>query len=151
MVPRRAKMFVYGNDDVHCQEVQKFIKDAGILLDVRDVKEIPFTYDELMELIGFLNIDHFLNKASDSYDKLKLGESIPPRTEVIQMIVDDQSLLRHPIVKSARLITVGCDKEKISRMLQIDANGRAEELPKDLGNRQPSQRNSGRKRSAVSN
>ncbi|MBU8932870.1 MAG: hypothetical protein KOO62_02575 [candidate division Zixibacteria bacterium] len=151
MVPRRAKMFVYGNDDVRCQEVQKFIEGAGILLEVRDTKEDPFHHQELMNLIGFLNISHFLNKMSESYTKHKLDEAKLSREEMIQLILDDHSLLRYPILQSTRLITVGCDQDKIANMLQIDANGQAEELPKDIGNRQTARRHSSRKRSAVSN
>ena len=88
---------------------------------------------------------------SKSYIKNNLDESKLSREEVIQLVLDDHSLLRYPILQSTRLITVGCDQDKIAKMLQIDANGQAEELPKDIGNRQTSRRHNGRKRSAVSN
>ncbi|RKX28654.1 MAG: hypothetical protein DRP47_03770 [Candidatus Zixiibacteriota bacterium] len=152
MVPKRAQLFVYDNDE-HCEEVRKFLEDAGVLLKIRDIKNDPFSYNELMDIVGYLHIDHFLNKMSDAYTKQKLDKAMPPREEMIQLILKDQSLLRVPIVKASRLITIGYDKKKISDMLQINNGEGTVEEPRNIGSRYrvPKSKVHNRKRPAVSN
>jgi arsenate reductase-like glutaredoxin family protein len=129
MPPKRATYLTYGNDE-RCAETRKLIEDAGVVLNVRDISEQPLSERELAELIGHLHISHFLNKMSESYSKHHLDRATPDREEVIKLIAADHTLLRRPIVKSSRLVYIGCDKRKISEMLQIGANGQAQmELP----------------------
>lgn len=150
MVLKRAKLFVYDNDE-YCTEVKQFLEDSGIFLEIRDLKKDPFSYDEITNLVGFLKINHFLNKKSDAYNQHKLDKASLSREEMIQLILNDQSLLRSPIVKAARLIIIGHDKQKISEMLQIKANEKLEEKHKNTSNRKSSMRNNNRKRTAMSN
>ncbi len=135
MAPKRAKMFSYGNDQ-RCNEVRKFIEDAGILLDVRDLEQQPLSRWELTQLVGNLNLDHFIDKMSEAYDKHHLDKAELSRNEVLDLIVEDNSLLRRPIIQSSRLLTVGCDRKKIAEMLQINSNGQQENhVPENKGNR----------------
>ncbi len=122
MALKRAKFFSYGKDKL-CSDVQQFIENAGVLLDVRDIEKQPLTEAELNRLLGHLNIEHFINKLSPAYKKHRLDKEMPPREEVIQLILKDHTLLRKPIVQSARLITIGCDKKKIADMLQLTMDG----------------------------
>ncbi len=118
MALKRAKFYSYGNDDL-CGSVRKFIEDAGILLDVRDLEKQPLTALELKRLIGHLNVEHFLNKLSGAYTKSGLDKEVPSRDEVIDMMAKDPTLIRKPIIKTSRLVTIGCDKKKIADMLQL--------------------------------
>ena len=119
MVPKRAKFYKFG-DDERCEEVRKFIENAGVLLDVRDLKIDPLTPAEAHDLIGYLHVDHFINKMSPYYTKSGIEAVLDNREKVIEIIVKEPSLVKVPIVKSARLITIGCDKGKISDMLRLD-------------------------------
>ena len=121
MALQRATFITYGNDEA-CASTKEFIEGSGIILDVRNLDEKPFTYDELSHLIGYLSLSHFLNAASPAYSKQNLDKELPPRREVLRMMVEDHTLLRRPIIQAARLITVGCDHQKISEMLQISNN-----------------------------
>lgn len=122
MAPKRAVFLTYG-DDALCAEIRKFIEDAGVLLDVRDIGKNPMSEAELSNLIGHVQIAHFLNVLSDSYTKYRLDKRLPDRDQVIKLMAQDYTLLRRPIVRSARLVTVGCDKRKIAEMLQINPDG----------------------------
>jgi arsenate reductase-like glutaredoxin family protein len=126
MAVKHAKFLFYGEDE-QCAEMRKLIEEAGVILDVRDIEKKPLTEDELASMLGHLEAAHFLNPASDSYEKNKLDQKIPQRHELIKMIADDYTLLRKPIIRTARLLTVGCDKQKISEMLRLNGdsdNGR---------------------------
>ncbi len=127
MAPRRAKFISYGTDQ-QCDETRRFIEEAGVLLDVREIDKSPLTVRELENLIGHLNVSHFLNTVAASYTKHGLDKKLPDRQDLIKLMVEDHTLLRRPIIKAARLITVGCDKKKISQMLQLNSNGDAQEV-----------------------
>lgn len=127
MAPKRATFFTYGKDTV-CEDVLKHIDNSGILLTIRDLEENPLSYDELKKMIGYINLSHFLNQMAPAYQKLKVDTLLNDRVEVLKAIAEDNSMLRHPIIQTIRLLTVGCNKKKISEMLQIsmgvsDANG----------------------------
>lgn len=119
---KRALIFTYGNDDV-CTETKKFIEDAGVLLQIRDIEKDPLSVNELSDLIGHIDITHFLNTFSNSYTKHRLDKNLPPRDKIYELMSKDHTLIRHPIVKSTRLMTVGCNLKKIAEMLQINFNG----------------------------
>lgn len=122
MAPKQVSFYSYGNDE-HCLETRDFIKSSGVVLTVRDIGKEPLSENEISDLFGNLDIRHFLNTLSDAYTKNKLDTELPSREEVIKMMAEDYTLIRRPIVKSIRLITVGCDKKKIAEMLQLGANG----------------------------
>lgn len=122
MPEKRAKFLTYGKDE-RCEEILKFIESAGIRPIVRDMKTDPPTVDELKSLLGHISLTHFLNPASEAYSKKGLDKGLPERDEVFRLMAEDPSLIRRPIIKTVRLITAGCDKKKISEMLQINANG----------------------------
>jgi len=135
MALKRATFITYGKDDA-CTSTKEFIEGSGVTLDIRNLDEKPFTHTELANLVGYLSLSHFLNTASPAFSKNHLDEKLPSRSQVIQMMVDDHTLLRRPIIQTARLITVGCDHQKISEMLQISQNGDGteENQPNGYGN-----------------
>lgn len=122
MALKRATFITYGKDDA-CVQTKEFIEGSGVVLDIRNLDEKPFSYDELSHLIGHLSLSHFVNANSPAYEKRKLDQEMPSRAELIKMMVEDHSLLRRPIIQTPRLITVGCDHQKISEMLQLSQNG----------------------------
>ncbi len=122
MAPKRAKFYTYGHDTL-CVETKEFIENAGVILDIRDIEKQPFTVNELVRLFGHIDITHFLNNLSESYTKYRIDKNLPPREKIIELMAQDHTLIRRPIVQTSRLVTVGCDKRKIAEMLQINANG----------------------------
>lgn len=126
MAQKRATFITYGGDEA-CAEIKRFIEGAGVDLEYRDLLNKPFTEDEVTKLLGNWDINMFLNPASESYQNLKLDEQMPPRPELIKLIATDPTLLRRPIIRNARLWTIGCDKKRISEMLQISMNGKPSE------------------------
>lgn len=123
MPPKRAAFLMWG-DDEECQGVRKFLEDAGVVLDIRDLSKRPFTVDEVYKLVGFVPLEYFLNSQSPSFKKHHLDREDVDRDETIALIAQDPTLLRQPIIRTNRLFTVGCDRKKICEMLQISPNGR---------------------------
>ena len=57
-------------------------------------------------------------------------------------MAEDNDLIRKPIIVAGRLMTVGCNIDKIREMLQIKSNGAGTEENEEAGNRK---NNSGRR------
>ncbi len=122
MAAKRVTYYTYG-DDQQCAETKKFIQDAGIVLEVRNLEEKPLTAAEATAILGHYNPHHFLNPASESYSKNGLDTERPPINELAEMIAADHTLLRRPIIKTSRLTTIGCDKKNLTSMLLLNSNG----------------------------
>ena len=131
MVRRTAQLFTYGKDE-QCLDLIKYLDEAGVRLDIRDIEKEPLKGFELHKLIGYCNIYHFLNPLSPSFDKNDLDEKSKTREEVMALILKDFTLLRRPLIRTSRLTTIGCDKKVLDRVLMIGI-----ELPPpiDIGNR----------------
>lgn len=121
---KRATFYTYNNDSA-CDDIKKYIEEAGVVLDIRDLEKQPLTSDELKKLMGHINLNHFVNKMSLSYPKINTDNGKFDKDHVIELILEDPSLLRVPIIQTARLMTIGCDKKKIAELLQISINGKS--------------------------
>ncbi len=147
MAPRRATFLSYGIDPA-CMETKKFIEESGVVLTVRDLSKDPLSVEYLTDMIGYLDINHFLNSTSEVYSKLGLDKEKLSRREIIEMMSKNHTLIKRPIVRSARLITIGCDQKKISQMLLIGS----EQLPanENFNARHQGGRSSHRRRESAS-
>jgi regulatory protein spx len=110
-------------DDPECTEIREFLEQQDFNLKVRDLIAKPLGVDEINALIRHFDLRHFLNTSSKSYSKKKLDNAIPNRNELIQLMADDNDLIKKPIIVSGRLMVVGPNRNKIMEMLQIKPNG----------------------------
>lgn len=131
MVRRTAQIYTYGKDD-QCQELMKYLEEADIKLDIRDIEKTPLTEYELRKLVGYCNINHFLNPLSKSYDKNDLGEKNKDRDTIIALMLKDYTLLRRPLVRTNRLTTIGCDKKILDSVMRLNSEPVNQQ---DIGNR----------------
>ncbi len=135
MAQKTATYFGIGEED-QCSEVRKLIEDAGIRLRLRDMAKDPLSAKELEDIFGHNPLTYFINPAAKEYEKLQLDKGLPERRDLLEILAANPGLLRRPIIKAARLVTVGCNKEKISEMLQINSNGtQIEEVNGNRGGR----------------
>lgn len=133
MAQKRAAFLTYGADP-GAGEIRRWIEDAGVILDVRDIEKQPLTEGEIERMIGFLELNHFLNPMSKSYRLIEVnGNGRPDRRKIAKLIADDFTLLRRPIIRTNRLLTIGTDRRKIAEMLQISLNPRPDDDQRDNG------------------
>lgn len=133
MAQKRAAFLTYGAD-TGASEIRRWIEEAGVILDVRDIEKQPLTESEIERMIGYLELNHFINPLSKSFRLIdQNGSGRPDRRQIAKLIAADCTLLRRPIIKTNRLLTIGTDRRKIAEMLQISLNGRPEEDSRDNG------------------
>ena len=118
MAPKRATFLCYGDDDI-CRDTRKLIEESGVILTSRDMQKDPLSEAELDRLVGTLSIAHFVNTLAPAFAKIGWDKGLPSRDEVIAAMAADYTLIRRPIVKASRLITIGADKKRITEMLQV--------------------------------
>lgn len=147
MAPKRATYLTYGNDE-GCAETRKFLEEAGVVLNIRDLEKDPMSAYELMGVLGHLDAKHFINPMSESYAKHNLAEEIPSRQKLVELIAEDHTLLKRPIIKTIRLLTVGCDKDKISEMLRLNGEPSSREFSGNIRRHQNGSNRSYSKRSS---
>jgi arsenate reductase-like glutaredoxin family protein len=119
---KRVEIYTDPKDPL-CSEAQSFLEEQEVLLQVHDVKQQPLSSRQISRLIRHFDLRHFLNETSQVYKKNKLDKSLPGREEVIELMATDNDLLRKPIIVAGRLMTVGCNRDKIIEMLQLKVNG----------------------------
>jgi arsenate reductase-like glutaredoxin family protein len=110
-------------DDPDCVEVQEFLQQQDLRVQIHDIEKKPLTAKEIANLIRHLDLKHFLNASSKTYSRKKLDKSLPSREEVIALMAEDNDLLRKPIIVAGRLMVVGPNRSKIVQMLQLRGNG----------------------------
>lgn len=119
---KRVDFYTYPHE-TNCEEMRQFLQTQDLDLRVRDLTKQPLTFDELNRLIRHIDIKHFINVGSKAYKKHHLDKELPDRRQIITYMAEDNDLLRKPIIIAGRLMTVGCNRQKIMEMLQIKSNG----------------------------
>lgn len=124
------KVILYSDPkDPYCAEIEKFLKGFDIILTVHDMRTNPLTVNQLSNLLKHFDLEHFLNgNAKAGKGKKALDFSSLGRQEIMEMIAEDNSLLRKPIIVSGRLITFGYDRRTIMNMLQLKSPDSQPEL-----------------------
>lgn len=119
---RSVQLYV-APDEPACIEVQEFLEQHDFHMQIRDVRTKPLDAEELDKLLRHFDLKHFLNESSKAFTKKRLDKFLPSREELIQLIANDNDLLRKPIIVAGRLMVVGPNRQKIMEMLQIKSNG----------------------------
>jgi len=126
-MPQKNATYISFASDERCNDLCKFIEDAGVRLQIRDLEKNPLSVAELDKLFGHNPLTYFINQTSSEYTRLGLDQKQPGRQELLEMMAENPGLLRQPIIKTTRLVTVGYNKDKIAEMLQISRNGEPQE------------------------
>ena len=105
--------------DPYCVEIEKFLRRFDIILKVHDLRSNPLTIPQLSNLLGYNEPEHFFNPNGKSAKFKGLDTSLTNRREVLEIIAEDNTLLKTPIVVSGRLMSIGYDRRTILRMLQL--------------------------------
>lgn len=135
---KRAQMY-FRNPCSLCEDAKRFLEDHGVFIKVRDMTRDPLRKQELDALVGFHDPRHYLDPLSPNFSKMKLDETIPSREELMTMVTEHPDLLRHPIVLSGRLMTIGFNRQQMIEMFQLTVsdNGSGDDESNGGANRRP--------------
>jgi arsenate reductase-like glutaredoxin family protein len=119
---KRAQMY-YRNPCPGAEEAKDFLEENGVVVMERDISKKPLNRKELGGILGYHDPKHYLDASSSVFSKKKLDKKIPPRSELLDLIVENPELLRNPIILSGRLMTIGNNRKQLTDMFQIRVSG----------------------------
>lgn len=91
-------------------------KTAGRLVE-RDYSKKPLTAEEIETIFGKDDIPQFLNTRHAVYKERGFAEKLPPREELIKLIIAEPNLIRRPVTRAGKQVVIGFDREALSRMM----------------------------------
>lgn len=98
-----------------CQKAQKWLKEKGAEVQVRNIKEEKPTLEELKAWYGRsgLELKKFFNTSGNLYKELKLKDRLAEMTEEekLELLASDGMLVKRPILITENKVLVGF-KEK---------------------------------------
>lgn len=84
----------------------------------RDYAKKPLTTEELESIFGDDPIPPFLNTRHAVYKERKFAEQLPPKNELIKLIIDEPNLLRRPILRKGNQVVIGFDKDAFAKLVR---------------------------------
>ena len=95
------------------------LAEHGIEFERRDYFKEPFTVDELRGLFDEIGMrpSELLSKRSKAYKELGLADREVTDAELLELIPENPTLLRRPILVRDGQVVVGFNKEKIEALI----------------------------------
>lgn len=73
------------------------------------------TVEEIEIIFGDDPIPPFLNTRHAVYKERGFAETLPPRKELIELIIREPNLLRRPILRNGDQVVIGFDKDAFAQ------------------------------------
>ena len=73
------------------------------------------TAEEIETIFGDDPIPPFLNTRHAVYKERGFAEMLPPRKELIELIIREPNLLRRPILRNGDQVVIGFDKDAFAK------------------------------------
>lgn len=82
----------------------------------RDYAKKPLTAEEIEAIFGDDELAPFLNTRHAVYKERNFAAKLPPRDELIQLIIAEPNLLRRPIVRQGKKVVIGFNQTEIKKL-----------------------------------
>jgi arsenate reductase-like glutaredoxin family protein len=113
--------------DENLERLKNILSDAYIKFRVFDLKKDSLEKGQLNELLRHFDLRHFIRDNGNGSRKLLEDYNSYSRSEILEKLANDHSLINGPIIVAGRLMTVGYHWETISQILYLDKNGKSDE------------------------
>ena len=99
-----------------CRKAEKWLDDAGLSYDKRDIKQQNPTYEELKKWyeVSGLPLKKFFNTSGLLYKSMELKEKLPEMSEEeqLRLLATDGMLVKRPLAVSEDKVLVGFKAEQ---------------------------------------
>lgn len=106
----------------NCNTVQKTLKwleNEGHTFTFRDVKKSPLHEDELLDIVNKLSLETVINKKGTTWRKLEVTEKNLSDQELFELLLDNQSMIKRPVLLLGDAVMIGFDEEALTEFLAI--------------------------------
>ena len=83
----------------------------------REYGKVPFSEQELREIIGNRPIEKFLNTRTPLYREKNMKQKPPTLQEAIKLMLKDPNLLKRPVIIKGKQRLTGFDEAAIEELL----------------------------------
>lgn len=117
------------NSCTSCRKTEKLLKQSGVEYEKREFFKDRFTADELRSLLDSVQLkpSDVISTRSRVYKERQLAEADLTEDQIIDLMVDEPTLLRRPIVINGDKAVVGYNEFKLRDL--IDSDGADVALP----------------------
>lgn len=103
---------VYGIKN--CDKIRatkKWLENADIEYTFYDLKKEPLTKEELWEFVHRIGLDVLVNKRGTTWRNLKLKNRDLSDEEMFEILLENQTMIKRPVLIKEEAILVGYDEE----------------------------------------
>ena len=105
----------------NCNTIKKtktWLESKEVEFEFINVKKEPLTKDELAELEFKVGIDVLVNKRGTTYKKLELKDKELSADEMLDVLVENQSMIKRPVIIYEEAVLVGFDEDSMENFLK---------------------------------
>lgn len=102
-----------------CRKTEQVLREIGVEFERREYFKDRFTKEELRSLLRSVNLTRadVMSARSRVYKERKLGEAGPDEEQMLELMIEEPTLLRRPIVVIEDRAIVGHDEKALRQML----------------------------------
>lgn len=100
------------------RDTKKWLEERDIAYEFINVKKEPLTLDELKDLEFKVGLDVLVNNRGTTYRNLKIKELNPSDDEMLQLLFDNQSMIKRPVLVIEESVLVGFDEEAFETFMK---------------------------------
>ncbi|MCR9131658.1 MAG: arsenate reductase family protein [bacterium] len=100
------------------RDTKKWLEERDIAFEFINVKKEPLTLDELKDLEFKVGLDVLVNNRGTTYRNLKIKELNPSDEEMLQLLFDNQSMIKRPVLVFEDSVLVGFDEESFETFMK---------------------------------
>jgi Spx/MgsR family transcriptional regulator len=93
------------------RSTKKWLEKEEIEYTFYDLKKEPLTEKELREFVHRIGLDVLVNKRGTTWRNLKLKDKNLSDEEMFQILLDNQTMIKRPVLINDEAILVGYDEE----------------------------------------
>lgn len=100
------------------KDTKNWMEAQGIEFEFINVKKEPLTLDELSDLEFKVGIDVLVNKRGSTYRNLGLKDKELSTKEMLEVLEQNQSMIKRPVLVYENAVLVGYDEEAFGNFLK---------------------------------
>lgn len=102
------------------RKTRKWLAENEVEFEFIDLKKEPLTIDEIKELEFKVGLDVLVNKRGTTYRNLGLKDKDLTKEEMLDTLLENQSMIKRPVLILDEAVLVGFDEESFKNFIGIE-------------------------------
>jgi len=101
------------------RKTNKWLIENEVEFEFIDLKKEPLTIDEIKELEYKVGLDVLVNKRGTTYRNLGLKDKELSNAKMIEVLKENQSMIKRPVLVKGEAVLVGYDEEAFKNFVGL--------------------------------